>query len=185
MTNYLDRLLFKLCDRLPCRIIADEGRVYLERYYLGRVFGWTFYIHRFVGPDPGDALHDHPWPLAISLVLTGGYVEWRGGPASVAAGAVKARAVRPGALNVIRGNDFHRVAKMLRGNAFTLFAHRPHARAWGFLHAAEWTPRGAVLDCAVYEPAVARHGASFGEPWWQTAMRGRDTARRLPLEIAP
>jgi len=184
VTTRLDRLLFRLCDRLPCRIIADAAGVYLERYYLGRMFGWTFYLHRFVAPDPGEALHDHPWPFALSLVLTGGYKEWRGDLASVAAAKVHARWLRPGRINLIRGGDFHRVAAVAPGGAFTLFAHRPHRLAWGFLAAVEARRPGGKVDVASYEPASARHGASFGAPWWKTAPKGRDEARRLPLEIA-
>ena len=50
------KLLFWLTSHLPCRIIAEEGSVYLERYYLFTLLGWRFYLHRFVGSDPDRGL---------------------------------------------------------------------------------------------------------------------------------
>lgn len=32
------------------------------------------YIHRIVGSEPPEAIHDHPWPNA-SLILSGRYIE--------------------------------------------------------------------------------------------------------------
>lgn len=69
--------LYWLTSRLPCRIISDDGTPYLERYYLGTVFGVRFYLHRFVGSDPARGLHDHPWAWARSIVLSGWYFEER------------------------------------------------------------------------------------------------------------
>ncbi|WP_244260428.1 hypothetical protein [Burkholderia gladioli] len=56
------RVLYAISSRLPCRIIADGNKPYLERYYLATVFGVRFYLHRFVASDPDRGLHDHPWP---------------------------------------------------------------------------------------------------------------------------
>ena len=69
------KLLFWLTSHLPCRIIAEEGSVYLERYYLFTLLGWRFYLHRFVGSDPDRGLHDHPWSRAFSIILAGWYWE--------------------------------------------------------------------------------------------------------------
>ena len=46
----IHKLLFKLTAGLRCKLIDREGAPYLERYYLGRLFGVTFYLHRFVSP---------------------------------------------------------------------------------------------------------------------------------------
>ena len=74
-TGVIAKALFRASGNLPCRIIADANGPYLERYYLATVFGIRFYIHRFVASDPGRGLHDHPWPWAGSVVLSGFYFE--------------------------------------------------------------------------------------------------------------
>ena len=59
------RALFRYTARRPCRLIDIEGRPYLERYYLGSLFGVTAYLHRFVGYDSDREVHDHPWTLFV------------------------------------------------------------------------------------------------------------------------
>ena len=66
----MNRLLLWLTGFLPCRIISEGDQPYLERYYLMTLFGWRFYIHRFVASDPDRGLHDHPWPKAYSIILS-------------------------------------------------------------------------------------------------------------------
>ena len=92
------KLLFWLTSHLPCRIIAEEGSVYLERYYLFTLLGWRFYLHRFVGSDPDRGLHDHPWSRAFSIILAGWYWE------QTRSGTRKVRW-----LNTLTGDTFHRV----------------------------------------------------------------------------
>jgi hypothetical protein len=77
MKNVWRTLLYRLSGNLKLRIISDGTRPYLERHYLGTVFGLRLYLHRFVGDDPDRGLHDHPWPWAFSLVLAGWYNELR------------------------------------------------------------------------------------------------------------
>lgn len=140
------RLIHWVARRLPCRrILAENGRVYLERY---RVLGWmpgsrwrgpSVYLHRFVLPDQDFALHNHPWPWAVSLVLAGGYTEQRlarmfGLP------SCEWRRIKPGRLNIIRPDDYHRVAELHGDETWTLFLVWPRTRSWGF-----WLPvRGHV-----------------------------------------
>lgn len=141
----LNSLLWWFSSRLRVREIRIEGELYLERYWLGSVGGWTFYLHRFLRPDAGRDLHDHPWPLAFGMVLWGGYWEERlawlcpdNGP------NVIQRAVRPWRPNLIRANDFHRITGIVEGT-WTLFGHRPRCKGWGFVrsHATrEFTVRG-------------------------------------------
>ena len=55
------RVLFNLSGRFPCRFInRNPEERYLERYYLGKCLGLTFYLHRFVSPDGDEEVHDHP-----------------------------------------------------------------------------------------------------------------------------
>ncbi|MBK1631075.1 hypothetical protein CKO31_10045 [Thiohalocapsa halophila] len=166
----IERLLCRLTDRLPCRIIdGEQGEPYLERYYVAGLFGWHTYLHRFVDSDPDRGLHDHPWGRAISLVLTGGYDELRFAHAPQDADTatpiteppLRRRHVRPWRLNLLRGTDYHRV--VLRGGrpAWTLFLHGPRVKGWGFRRAGRYR-------------AMARSGADFRHRnWWQTAPSGR------------
>lgn len=45
--------LLKLSARLPCRLIKVNGEPYLERYYVGRLLGVTFYLHRIAAVGAG------------------------------------------------------------------------------------------------------------------------------------
>lgn len=142
------RLIHWVARQLPRRdILAENGRVYLERY---RVLGWmpgsrwrgpSVYLHRFVLPDQDIALHNHPWPRCVSLVLAGGYTEERLAYAYPDDHLhVRARRLRPGRLNVIRPDDYHRVARLHGTETWTLFVVWPRTRSWGF-----WMPgRGHI-----------------------------------------
>jgi hypothetical protein len=157
----LERLLLRLTARLPCRCIdGDHGEPYLERYYLFGAFGWHAYLHRFVDSDPDRGLHDHPWGRAVSLVLVGGYDELRpAGPSP--GGPVARRRLRPGRLNRLRGEDFHRVVLREGRPAWTLFLHDRRVKGWGFWEADGFNPR-------------ARDAAEFHHrDWWKTAPDGR------------
>lgn len=160
------KFLFWLSGKLPCRIISDGDRRYLERYYIGRMFGLTFYLHRFVDSDPARGLHDHPWSRAYSLLLAGSYLEET---------RTGTRHVRW--FNRLTGDSFHRVIiPEGSGNVWTLFFHGRYTKRWGFLrpmdtlHGEElllWVPHHYQTD-----------EASGAQRWWDTAPRGRNTNRR-------
>ena len=181
------RFLFWLSGFLPCRIISDGDQPYLERYYLATVFGWQFYLHRFVASDPDRGLHDHPWRLAFSLILSGFYYE------ETRSGNRKVRW-----FNCLTGDSFHRVVlpyKMRDGDSFkadawtgeqpcwSLFFHGPVVKRWGFMREllngqplnAAW--RGGLP--ARFEPyAYTREGDQ--KRWWAYAKKGRNTRGRAP-----
>src|SRR3546814_20047607 len=118
-------LLYRLTDHLPARIISDAGQPYLERYYVGTVFGTRFYLHRFVASDPDRGWHDHPWPWAFSIILSESYLE------ETRAGT---RHVRW--FNFLVGDSFHRVILRQRYGrtlpVWTQFAHRAkRVKRWG------------------------------------------------------
>jgi hypothetical protein len=165
----MKRVLMALTARLPAREIkGDDGDAYLERYWLGRAFGWTFYIHRFVASDPDRGLHDHPWSLAVSFVLLGGYLEER--LVSVGAGGLvtRTRPVRPFAFNVIKGADYHRVIiPMDRSEAWSIFAHRANSKGWGFLRHVD------AEHVDGFRVFTFRSYPSSGGDWHQNAPTGR------------
>lgn len=146
-------LLIKLTDHLPCREIkGDHGEPYLERYYLGSLFGWHAYIHRFVASDPDRGVHDHPWRLSVSWILVGWYGEVR-------TDGLHAR--RAGQFNVIRGTDFHRVKLWPGAEAWTLFMHGKRTKGWGFWREGVYTP-------------FARDANDYPfEKWWLHVPKGK------------
>jgi hypothetical protein len=113
------------------------GEPYLIRYAL---FGWlpgdehraswlpNIYLHNILLPDSDLALHNHPWPWAISLILSGAYAEMRFDDLKVYC---------PGQLNRISANTFHRIVDVHsskeRSGAWTLFITSGGKRQpWGF-----------------------------------------------------
>jgi hypothetical protein len=123
-------LLERLGGELYRRIIPNRTsrETYLERYLVLRAFGLQVFLHRFLASDDDDALHNHPWDWAVSLILAGGYREQRLGPDQV----VWERNFMPGRLNFLRANSFHRV-DLLEDDCWTLFITGPKAQSWGFL----------------------------------------------------
>jgi hypothetical protein len=53
------------------------GTDYMTRWGFSTPYGGV-YVHKFIGPDKDERLHDHPWQF-VSLILKGGYVETTAG----------------------------------------------------------------------------------------------------------
>lgn len=169
----INKLLYKLTSRLPCRIIKlDSGRPYLERYYLGCLRGVTFYLHRFVSSDSERHVHNHPWSRGGSLILSGGYIEERCidiSPTVEGSGCVTQFAKRRW-FNRVDGNTFHRIHEAEPGT-WTLFFHGSRAtingqlKGWGFLE--------RLFDNSV----VFTVGVSSPSNWWETAPTGNKVGR--------
>lgn len=70
------KVLQRIANNLPLRIIDHQGRPYLRRYYVGTLFGIRIYLHHFVDNDP-DGLHNHPARFSFSVLLSGSYQEER------------------------------------------------------------------------------------------------------------
>lgn len=184
----VERLLYRITANLPVRLIQLESGPYLERYYLGELFGATFYLHRFVSSDSERRFHNHPWRWGRSLVLCGAYIEEvvtdlcpHAGPSGC---LIEARSVRW--WNRVNGNHFHRISKAESGT-WTLFFHGPRVfvngqpKGWGFIerrgHSGEkeyidgrWTP----YETTAFKPYPGAH-----EPWWLYAPKGRESEREL------
>jgi hypothetical protein len=187
----MSRFLYWLTGHLPCRIICDEDKPYLERYYLFTLLGVRFYIHRFVGSDPARCMHDHPWPWAGSVVLSGYYFEERRGMEQ--SGIAKVMAILNGTAGTTRskvrwfnwllGDSFHRVILAQVDNrerhCWTLFFHcAAYTKPWGFLRRVEnnsalmvWVPHNYPKD-----------GAGTPSPWWNQVPVGNVEPRRQPCQ---
>ncbi len=114
----------------PMRFIrTNPERPYLERYFLAEADGQIAYLHRFVNGDGDRYIHDHPWDFAASLILTGGYTEFR---REGVAAAEEELIWLPGDINEIYGNTLHRIDST-QPETWTLFVHTAWVRDWGFL----------------------------------------------------
>lgn len=128
-----------LVTRYPGRskTVYRDGKPYLLRFYLTkpRVSGehideeptqFGIYLHHFYQGDQDPELHSHPWKWALSLILSGGYLEQRHDRAS--------RIHRAGDFNLIKQDTFHRVDLLPTGDpVWTLFTVGPRVATWGFL----------------------------------------------------
>jgi len=140
---------------------THKGRLYMTRYALwGHLTGDgqagfrarlpNLYLHQMHAPDLDPALHDHPWPWALSWVMLGGYCEERfkgrqendlaryWGPVSSEQGYENSKAQRwlqAPAVNVLRGSTFHRLAALADEPTFTLFlaGSRAGKKPWGYI----------------------------------------------------
>ena len=128
-------LLHRLVRHLPePRVIYDRAGLspYLSRWYLRRhprEDGVAVFLHCFHRGDDDAELHDHPWRWSFALILSGGYREERRIGTSE---HVRVRLVRPGTINVIRGDDYHRV-DLLSDEAWSLFVAGPQTgKTWSF-----------------------------------------------------
>lgn len=180
-------LLYGIAGEMPLRIISDGTRPYLERHYIGTVFGLRVYLHRFVGDDPDRGLHDHPWSWACSFVLAGWYNELR-------RTHLMPQPVRW--FNWLRADTFHRVLlprqyeahkwliqSAAQRSCYTLFIHPAKTvKPWGFWRE---TPAGTFSlpnpDSATriqsHRPATATweqftydHGGMGSGDWWNEAL---------------
>ncbi len=168
------RLLEYVATKLPPpRVIrGDDGTPYLSKYLLLGRFrdraGVKLHLHRFHRGDADRELHNHPWKWALSLILAGGYRETYLDLIEVAGRTsrrVRHREVRPGDLNAIRPDTFHRV-ELLDGECWTLFLTGDVVQSWGFLTVAT----GAFQPWREFYRARQQ---AIEEPWLKPTEAGR------------
>lgn len=133
--NLTERWIKWMEARGSHRSISRDGTPYMERYFLLRLGPFALFLHHFVDSDLDD-VHDHPWAWA-RLIIKGSYREHHHDGTST---------VCP------RWNFIFRVARELHWvelnsgpgprDVWTLFAHGPRVRQWGFMDAGKWAPHG-------------------------------------------
>lgn len=123
------------------RTFETDGSPYLSRFYLlrkskpgddddARDRPLSVYLHYFHRGDEDAELHNHPWGFSFSVILTNGYIEERW-----IKNEIVKRVLRPGSLNILRSNDFHRVdLRNPEQGAWTLFFAGKRVQDWGFWH---------------------------------------------------
>ena len=136
----------KFARKLPTWVITTDGNPYLARHYIFTK-DWiptklqpyftklpSIFVHEFRRGDDDRECHSHPWHFSFSIILAGGYTEERVHRLIDGGYRVIARTFRPGMLNVIRADDFHRVTLLDGKTTWTLFvAGERTGEEWGFL----------------------------------------------------
>lgn len=182
--SIIDALLFKLTGRLRCRLIKPADQPYLERYYVGTLFGRTYYLHRFVSADAERHMHNHPFD-GLSFVLSGSYQEEVAVdicPYAGASGCVT-KSGRVRWFNRIPSTHFHRISDAEPGT-WTLFVVGPRItvdcgmalrlKGWGFL-SCEYVGAEQVTVFKPYPPADRLD-------WWRdTDCKTGNTIGRVAL----
>lgn len=174
-----DKILQRLALNLPLRIIDHGGRSYLRRYHVGTIpfLGIRIYLHHFVDSDP-VGLHNHPFRLSCSLLLSGTYQEerrWCKLP--------NQRTVR--LLNLLTSDSMHRVVLFRDGagnpcKVWTLFLHSRKVMPWATLK-----DKGAVTQW--WEEYPESEMVDGHSQWHLTAKKGWQlleadgTLRSIPL----
>ena len=171
--SWINSILYRLSAYCRCRVInGPDHKPYLERYHVLRLpFGYQVYLHRFVASDPGRGLHNHPWKHAVSLLLSGSYLETRMLGAE-SDNILQTRCLRPGSLNLISGDTFHRVNLPQNQECWSLFLHAPKASSWGFIEHKGYTDHNEVIH------------QSSNPLWWKQAPRPiQKPEMRLPSPV--
>ena len=161
--------LFDFTADLPIKMITSSSGPYLERYFLLEENGCFAYLHRFVNEDARDeGVHDHPWNVAYSQVLHGGYKQQVNVGEVIEGQAVElAEAhIQTGDYNLIKGTDFHKITQV-ENETWTLFAHTEWCRPWGFLHG---DPSSGDFRHEIHPSDPNHH-------WWKGAIYARHSTR--------
>lgn len=163
--------LHSIAGDLPVQRIGRDNDPYLDRFYIGRTRGLTFYLHRFLRPDHvAEGRHNHPWPWGRSIVLHGSYMETRREVIPLDAqeiadtdnwlsGQVSTHHVW--LYNYLGNDTFHRVEALSKSEVWTLFWHPNWQRKWGFLREDGFRVASGRVD-----------GTTVNE-WWTHAPLGR------------
>lgn len=169
-------LLFELTADLHCRIIMVNDKPYLERYYLGKMFGFSFYIHRFLDSDGDRSLHDHPWS-SVSILMSGGYhervLDWfdpkRDGV------VYTTRHLEAPRINIIPRAKFHQIINP-RAETWTLFIHGKRVKHWGFLNVMNDLKDREDVKSVAYVGAMDESGDRSAK-YYKSFPKGKDAGR--------
>lgn len=122
------RLLKRIAEKLPRKTFHGVAGAYLTRYRVFDTNALKLFVHNFHRPDEDPELHNHPWVVAVALVLSGGYVEER---KSYADNRVYKRPVCRFSINILFADTFHRVDS-LDPDTWTIMLTGPRIQDWGF-----------------------------------------------------
>lgn len=117
---------------------ANRCPTYLYRWLLVRCRWFSVYLHRFVGEDWSQDMHDHPKRF-LSIGLVGSYRE------TTPKGN---RVFRAPWIRSFPAEHVHRI-ELVDGECWTLVVVFAASRPWGFWHLGEWIPWRKYVDSEV------------------------------------
>lgn len=126
---------------LSHKLVIDDkrDRLLITRYYLLRLPLCRIWLHQMHGHDMDEHPHNHPHAHAASLILRGGYLEYRHGRGPgrepSLSGAGSWAWFQPGDWNLLKPTDYHRLEDVRPGTWTLFFASWREKREWGFLTA--------------------------------------------------
>jgi len=179
----MKKFLFWLSGLRPVRFIEINNQRYLERYFLFKFLGITFYLHRFIGGDTSEKPHDHPFD-AISIILTGCYKEEICRP-DLERGYVSKASIKK-YFNFIPATGFHKITQAEK-ETWCLFIHGSRYKKWGFIKKSvhicytfkplEEKDEAYEIPCCVYYQPNRTENTKHITDWHRTAPIGKHTAR--------
>lgn len=125
-------------------VMSPDGQtVYMRRWWLfnrydeSKYWKWTWLpsirVHHICVEDQDLHLHDHPWN-ARTIILKGCYIEEVPDSEPGFEGlTVFSDSHQPGYTGRLLYGQFHRIASISRGGAWTLFLTWKYRGTWGFL----------------------------------------------------
>jgi hypothetical protein len=113
------------------------GAIYLWRLRIIETPWFGVFLHKINEPDNDRNVHDHPWKKFRSLILKGGYTEWRvhvEGEGLARTESHTRRWYSWFSVNKINEGDFHTIEHLWRGRpCWTLVLVGRRSAEWGFL----------------------------------------------------
>ncbi len=154
----VDALVVEACEAVARRQTARElwstikkqGVESMHRFYFVEESKEdrkvSAFLHKIVGDDEFDMLHNHPWEWCISIVLSSSYkeVKYKWLPDRLTENDNSIKTVKtwdkrektfgPLSINYISWNDAHHI-ELENQNipVWTLFFHGPRVSTWGFI----------------------------------------------------
>lgn len=131
---------------------SNEDPSYMARYWVFNPYNrtnnkprfrwcpWSIRVHHIKRADAERHMHDHPWN-ARTVILKGGYVERRNNERDIELfeavggwpGGSEILMRNPGDTAVLGFEQYHRIAEVCDGGAWTLFISGPWQGVWGFM----------------------------------------------------
>jgi hypothetical protein len=203
--NLLEKFLYWLTDRLPCRFIDSNGAPYLDRFYVctfpwdklasrlplpekvkAKIRPWRLFIHHFVDSDPDRGLHSHPWKWALSWILIGGYTELKLLTSAHKGLGLTEVERKPGKFNLIKEFEYHRVlvAHKNKGGkgVWTLFLHGPRTdNGWKFLtYRLKLNENASYAELTEVEEIIVatEEERKRNSNWWERNLKGKSARAR-------
>lgn len=123
------RVLSAVSRLFAHKTFENEGEPYLTRFRIAETRWGKLYLHHFHRNERYPVFHDHPYK-GVGMILCGGYIEETLTRFLDVVSTIR----KPGSVMWLDRTTRHRIATMLPGETWTLFATGPHdpEGRWGF-----------------------------------------------------